>query len=57
MKTINKEQLQIFTSYMEDEISVELLQQFIDAKARVKGLEIEAVMRMMNITSPLLLLE
>lgn len=57
MKTISKEQLQIFTSYMEDEISVELLQQFIDAKARVKGLEIEAVMRMMNITSPLLLLE
>lgn len=55
MKTISKEQLEIFTSYMEDEISVELLQQFVEAKARVKGLEISKTMRMMNVMPPLLL--
>lgn len=55
MKTINKEQLLIFASYMEDEISVELLQQFIEAKARVKESEIDETMRMMNVEQPLLL--
>lgn len=55
MKTISKEQLEIFTSYMEDEICVGILQQFIEAKARVKDLEIEEVMKMMNIAPPLLL--
>ncbi len=55
MKTISKEQLEIFTSYMEDEISVDLLRQFIEAKARVKELQINEVMRMMNVAPPLLL--
>lgn len=39
MKTINKEQLQIFASYMEDEIPLSLVEEFIKAKARVKELE------------------
>ena len=55
MKTISKEQLEIFTSYMEDEIPVELLEQFIDAKARVKNLVILETMRIMNVEQPLLL--
>lgn len=39
MKTINKEQLQIFASYMEDEIPLSVIEEFIKAKARVKELE------------------
>lgn len=36
MKTINKEQLLIFAQYMEDEIPVAVMEEFIKAKARVK---------------------
>lgn len=39
MKTINKEQLLIFAQYMEDEIPVTVMEEFIKAKARVKELE------------------
>ena len=56
MKTVSKEQLEIFTSYMEDEIDVALLLQFIEAKARVKSLEIDRLKEMMGI-APILLLQ
>lgn len=51
MKTINKEQLLIFVSYMEDEISLDLLQEFIKQKARDKKLE---VLQLLNL-APLML--
>ena len=56
MKTVSKEQLEIFTSYMEDEIDVAVLLQFIEAKARVKSLEIDRLKEMMGI-APILLLQ
>ena len=40
MKTINKEQLLIFAQYMEDEIPVTVMEEFIKAKARIKELEV-----------------
>lgn len=47
MKTINKEQLLIFASYMEDEIPVSVLEEFIKAKARIKEVEILELLNLM----------
>lgn len=51
MKTINKEQLLIFASYMENEIPVTVMEEFIKAKARVKESE---VLELLNL-APLVL--
>jgi hypothetical protein len=49
MKTVSKEQLEIFTSYMEDEIPVDSLMAFIEAKARIKSEDTLRTKELMNL--------